>query len=150
MHKAILVFLCFLPAFGVSAPAQNDSDQREEVIKILDRQVEAWNQGDLEAFMETYWKSEELTYFSGGGPRNGWQATLERYIRTYQSPDSEMGFLTFKSIKVELMGPGAAFVRGEWFLQREKLDDIGGLFTLILMEFPDGWKIIHDHSSSSM
>ena len=149
MKNAILLIICVLSAASLSTAEPNIAAAKEEIGAILDQQVEAWNRGDLEAFMETYWKSENLTYFSGGTPRNGWQATLDRYVRTYQSEKSEMGFLEFKSIDVEILGPDSAFVRGQWHLERKKLEDIGGLFTLVLKEFPEGWKIIHDHSSSS-
>ena len=149
MNKRIVVFFCALFALVVTASASGDSGEEAAIHAVLNQQVNAWNSGNLEAFMETYWKSEDLTYFSGGTPRNGWKSTLERYIKTYQSEESEMGYLTFRSIDVEILGPESALVKGEWFLKREKLDDIGGLFTLILKKFPDGWKIIHDHSSSS-
>jgi len=45
------------------------------------------------------------------------------------------------------LGPEAALVLGRWHLKREK-DDLGGVFTLVWQRFPDGWKIIHDHTST--
>ena len=33
--------------------------------KILDDQTAAWNRGDLTGFMQGYWHSPEVTFFSG-------------------------------------------------------------------------------------
>jgi len=149
MNKRILLTFCAFFTLLIPAAALDISEEQEKIHTVLDQQVEAWNSGDLEAFMETYWKSEKLTYFSGATPRNGWQDTLARYIKTYQTGDSEMGYLTFKSIEVEMLGENSALVKGQWHLKRKKLSDIGGLFTLVLKKLPEGWKIIHDHSSGS-
>jgi beta-aspartyl-peptidase (threonine type) len=114
---------------------------------VLQQQVAAWNRGDLEEFMKGYWHSDELTFFSAGNQTKGWQATLDRYRKRYQSEGQEMGKLTFSELRVELLGPDTAFVRGRWQLQRSK-DRPGGLFTLIFRRFPEGWRIVHDHTSS--
>jgi beta-aspartyl-peptidase (threonine type) len=114
---------------------------------VLDAQVAAWNKGDLEGFMKGYWASPELTFFSGGQRTQGWQATLERYRKRYQAEGQEMGKLTFSDLQIELLGPDSAFVRGRWQLERKK-DRPGGLYTLIFKRFPEGWRIVHDHTSS--
>lgn len=113
---------------------------------VMDRQVVAWNKGDLEAFMSGYWNSPNLTFFSSTSEANGWQAALDRYRKTYQSEGNEMGVLDFSNLKFEVLGPDAAFVRGHWHLKLTKGDQ-SGHFTLIFKRFPDGWKIIHDHTS---
>ncbi len=79
--------------------------------KVLEDQVASWNRHDLEGFMAGYWKSPELTFFSGGTITRGWQPTLERYRQRYQSAGAEMGTLEFSSISVQMLGPEAAFVR---------------------------------------
>jgi beta-aspartyl-peptidase (threonine type) len=120
----------------------------EEAIRaVLDAQVAAWNKGDLEGFMKGYWASPQLTFFSGGNRTQGWQATLERYRKRYQAEGQEMGKLTFSELQVELLGPDSAFVRGRWQLEQKK-DRPGGLYTLIFKRFPEGWRIVHDHTSS--
>lgn len=117
------------------------------VEQVLRAQQDAWNKHDLEAFMTGYWKSPELTFFSGGNERHGWQETMDRYKATYQSPGHEMGKLEFANLRVEDLGPEAAFVRGEWHLTMPDGKTPHGLFTLVFRKFPDGWKIVHDHTS---
>jgi len=119
------------------------------VTEVLGSQVKAWNDHDLEAFMAGYWKSPELTFFSGANQRRGWQATMDRYKSTYQSPGHEMGKLEFSNLRVEALGDDAAFVRGEWHLTMSDGKTPHGLFTLVFRKFPDGWKIIHDHTSAA-
>jgi ketosteroid isomerase-like protein len=119
------------------------------VRRLLDAQVTAWNRGDLEGYMKGYWKSDSLTFYSGGDVSHGWQTTLDRYRKRYQSEGREMGTLFFDLHDVTLPARGQALVRGGWSL---KLKDAGprGLFTLWLRWFPDaGWRVIHDHSSAA-
>jgi len=144
--KAGLLISAFCLLSVASTRAQSPED-REEIMGVLEAQAEAWNRGDLDAFMETYWKSEELTYYSGAIPRQGWQEALERYRNTYQSEGSEMGSLSFGRESLVFLGKGFALLKGRWSLDRAALPDLEGLFTLVLKEMPDGWKIIHDHSS---
>jgi beta-aspartyl-peptidase (threonine type) len=120
---------------------------REAIRGVLEAQVKAWNKGDLEEFMKGYWNSPELTFISGADRTRGWQATLDRYRKRYQSEGKEMGKLTFSELEVEVLGPEAAFVRGRFQLERTK-DKPTGRFTLIFKRFPGGWRIVHDHTSS--
>ena len=140
-----LILLCAL-----STPAQNlQSTTTTAVRQVLERQQEAWNHHDLESFMSGYWNSPELTFFSGAKISSGWQATIERYRKTYQSEGREMGKLEFSDLKIEALAPDAAFVRGAWHLTMSDGKTPHGLFTLIFRKFPDGWKIIHDHTSAA-
>ncbi len=127
---------------GVPIPAPEDA-----IRAVLDAQAAAWNRGDLEGFMSGYWSSPDLTFFSAATRTQGWQATLDRYRKRYQSEGQEMGKLTFSEVQVETIGPDAALVRGRWQLERNK-DRPGGLFTLIFKRLPEGWRIVHDHTSS--
>ena len=119
------------------------------VTQVLVSQMKAWNDHDLDAFMAGYWKSPDLTFFSGANERRGWQATMDRYKATYQSPGHEMGKLEFSNMRVEALGSDAAFVRGEWHLTMSDGKNPQGLFTLVFRKLPEGWRIIHDHSSAS-
>lgn len=146
-HRWIPVLLFALLQIN-SLSAVDNAQEEIEIRQVLDIQVQAWNKGDLEAFMLTYWDSEKLSYFSGGQPLRGRTELLSRYRGTYQSEESEMGILTFSGIEISRLGGEFALARGQWHLERKKLDNVEGLFTLVLKKFPDGWKIIHDHSSS--
>lgn len=120
----------------------------KQIRHVLDLQVEAWNRQDLEGFMSGYWHSPDLTFYSGNTVVAGWEETLGRYRKRYQSAGNEMGHLDFTSVKVELLGPNAAFVRGRFTLKMTS-NEATGLFTLTFRKFADGWKIIHDHTSSA-
>ena len=120
----------------------------QAIRRVLDRQVEAWNRRDLEGFMEGYWKSSDLTFYSGGTTVSGWEETLARYRNRYQSAGNEMGKLEVLDLKIEVLGPHAAFVRGRFHLKMSS-GESGGLFTLTFRRFAAGWKIIHDHTSTA-
>lgn len=136
--------LSLLFVFGATSQA---ADEQKAIAQVLHNQQDAWNRHDLEAFMAGYWNSPELTFFSGGTERHGWQDTMDRYKATYQSPGHDMGKLDFSNLRIEMLGPDAAFVRGEWHLTMPDGKTPHGLFTLIFRRFADGWKIIHDHTS---
>ena len=116
---------------------------------VLRSQQDAWNHHDLNDFMAGYWNSTELTFFSGAKQTSGWQATLDRYRATYASPGHEMGTLEFSGLRIEMLGPAAAFVRGAWRLTMTDGKTPHGLFTLVVRKFPEGWKIVHDHTSAA-
>jgi ketosteroid isomerase-like protein len=119
------------------------------VRRLLDAQVAAWNRGDLEGFMKGYWKSDSLTFYSGGKISRGWQATLDGYRKRYQSEGREMGTLVFDLHDVTLLARSEALVRGGWSLKL-KDGEPRGLFTLWLRWFPDaGWRVVHDHTSAA-
>lgn len=113
---------------------------------LLERQEIAWNEHDLRRFMQGYWQSDNLVFASGGAVQRGWQATLDRYLKTYDSP-AKMGRLSFRIQQIDFMGDDHAKVLGEWKVTRAS-DQLAGLFTLILQRLPEGWKIMHDHTSS--
>lgn len=128
--------------------AQGGDDAGSSAIRaVLQGQQTAWNRHDLEAFMAGYWNSPELTFFSGAHTTQGWQAALDRYKKNYQSAGQEMGKLEFSNLQIEMLGPEAAFVRGEFHLAMPDGKTPHGLFTLVFRKFPDGWKIVHDHSA---
>jgi beta-aspartyl-peptidase (threonine type) len=128
-------------------PAGGPAEEKAAVRRLLDAQVAAWNKGDLPRFMEGYWRSNDLTFFSGDKKLAGWQATLDRYRQRYQDQGKEMGKLSFEELSVELLGTDHALVRGRFRLRLEK-ESPTGIFTLILRKLPAGWRIIHDHTSS--
>lgn len=121
----------------------------DRILAVLDKQVAAWNAGDLEKFMLGYWRSPELTFYSSTGKVNGWEATLERYRKTYQAEGREMGKLVFDDLDITMLGPDSALVRGRWKLAFADGKEIGGIFTLVFRQFRNEWKIVHDHTSST-
>lgn len=138
-----LICACILLGLAASMRADDVADIRA----VLAAQSEAWNRGDIDGFMQGYWKSDDLRFASGGSITRGWQTTLDRYRKRY--PDkATMGILTFSLHEVQVLAPDAAIVFGKWELVREK-DKPWGLFTLILRKTSEGWKVTADHTSSS-
>ena len=111
------------------------------------RQSAAWNQGDIDGFMEDYLKDESLRFASGGNIRRGWQATLDRYKASY--PDkATMGTLSFYDLEINVITEKDALVFGHWKLDRAK-DTPNGLFTLHMRQVDGEWVIVSDHTSSA-
>ena len=135
-----------LPAGGVTEKTA-ESNPASTIESLLQQQVKDWNAGDIDGFMRPYWQSDQLTFSSGGNVTRGFQATLEGYKERY--PDKKtMGSLTFDSLEFLPLGSEAMQVLGVWKLDRDE-DPIRGRFTLVLRHFPEGWKIVHDHTSKT-
>jgi beta-aspartyl-peptidase (threonine type) len=148
-QTSLAVALALFGWAGVTwaAVAGPDAAPTVAVKAVLDRQVKAWNRGDLEGFMTKYWNSPDLVFQSGADRTRGWQATLDRYRRKYQGEGKEMGRLRFDDLDVQALGPDAAFARGRWHLVMKDGSEPNGLFTLLLRRIRGEWKIVHDHTS---
>jgi beta-aspartyl-peptidase (threonine type) len=122
------------------------ADDAADIKQVLDEQVAAWNKGDLVGFMKGYWNSKDLTFVSGKDVTRGWQETLDRYKKRYQAEGKEMGKLVFSDVEVRELAPGVALVTGKWELTLSK-ETVGGRYSLVFKKLPDGWRIVHDHTS---
>ncbi len=121
------------------------ASEEEKIRAILEAQAAAWNRGDVEGFLTGYWKSDATAFAGTQGILRGWQPLLERYRRSY--PDRQtMGTLAFSDLEIMPLCHDAALVLGHWHLARAS-EPVGGVFTLVLRKFPQGWRIIADHTS---
>jgi len=146
--KILLLLSAFILTFGTIGAAQEnkrDAKFAREILRVMDAQVAAWNAGDIEGFMDGYWKSEKLVFVSGETVTKGWQPTIDRYKKKYDSR-AKMGTLAFSDLEVNVLSKDAAAVLGSWALARAQ-DNPKGKFTLLFRRFKDGWKIVHDHTS---
>ena len=145
----VMISPLFLLSLGKLNPSQTvrvEESMRGAIPSILNEQQAAWNRGDVVGFMKGYWNSPELTFAGSGSITRGWQPVLARYRKNY--PDTQaMGHLDFSELEVHPLGNDAAFVLGRWHLKRSS-GEIGGVFTLVFQRFPEGWRIIHDHTSA--
>jgi ketosteroid isomerase-like protein len=141
--KKLLLLTTILLLSSV-AFAQSEKD-KAAIHKVMDDQAAAWNRGDIDGFMNGYWKSEKLTFISGTNVTRGWQPTLERYKKGYDTR-AKMGTLTFSDLEITMLSKDAAVVLGSWSLAREK-DNPHGKFTLTFRKFKEGWRIVIDHTS---
>ena len=135
------------PALGGGGAAVDTAAVGAGVRATLADQVAAWNAGSVRGFMDGYARTDTLTFLSGGTVRRGWEEALYGYVRGY--PDREtMGTLAFSDLTVRALAPDRALAWGRWRLDRADGSRPGGLFTLVLAETPDGWRVVHDHTSS--
>src|SRR3989440_9004005 len=136
MRVSYLTFSCLAVAVGSTsfAAESENADTASEIRAVLSAQQEAWNRGDVEEFMNGYWRSEETVFVSGDEVTRGWQKVLDRYKRNY-SDRTKMGTLTFSNLEIAPLGDDAAVVLGAWKLKRAK-DEPRGRFTLILRRLP--------------
>lgn len=114
---------------------------------MLDEQVKDWNEGSIEKFMRAYQRADTTRFASGGDISQGWQTVFERYKMKY-TDKAAMGKLTFSDLETTVLSSDSALVFGRWRLEREK-DEPSGLFTLLFRKTPEGWRIVHDHTSAA-
>ena len=115
--------------------------------QVLRTQQDAWNRGDIDGFMNGYARSASTVFVSEDEVRRGWETVRDRYLVKY-SDRAKMGALSFSDIEVTMLSPDAAAVLGRWRLKRAN-DEPHGRFTLIFKRLPEGWRIVHDHTSAA-
>jgi len=142
---AVLVLVLTAACSASRTPAP---DAVKDVRMVWAAQVEAWNRGDLDAFMAGYWKSPDLVFFSNGSETRGWQATLDRYRARYQADGKQMGTLDFPQLEILTLGPEAALARGRWRVKMPDGKESSGMTSVVFRRLPEGWRIVHDHSSA--
>lgn len=140
MRKVFLILSAILLSFPLLA------QEKQEILDVMQRQEKNWNAGDIPAFMEDYWKSDHLKFIGSKGVTRGWQATKDRYLKSY--PDrAAMGTLKFDIQEVDFISKDAAWVLGKFYLTRPEKGDLSGHFTLIFKKINQQWVIVSDHTS---
>ncbi len=128
-------------------PASGDSGAATfDLQDILNEQVDAWNRGDLEGFMDYYWRSQDMEFISGTTIHRGWQATMERYKRKYPTKEA-MGRLDFDDLRVTAMDKAEAEATGRWRVRAGRKTSRGG-FELKFRRIERRWLIVRDHTTS--
>ncbi|MCA6073887.1 YybH family protein [Fulvivirga sedimenti] len=149
-HKGILLIVIWLlllarPDMHAQLAPVSIAD-KQAISDVMTAQQNAWNKGNIEVFMEGYWKSDSLLFVGATGPIYGWQTTLTNYLERY--PDrTSMGELNFEISEIRILEQDHARLLGKFHLKRT-IGDVSGYFTLIFYRFPDGWKIISDQTSA--
>jgi beta-aspartyl-peptidase (threonine type) len=161
MRLPALAFALAILAASVAAPAGGlgcaaspprvarfEPTDRAAIAAVLDRQIAAWNRGDLAAYMEGYAHTPALVFTSGGNIRRGWQEAFDHYQARYATDPKAMGTLAFQIDSIDPVGADGAVVLGHWELTGTAHAG-RGVFTLVVERRPEGWRIIHDHTSLS-
>lgn len=147
MQRLIQITLANLVPLFASISVSAAVNATDEIQNVLRAQQEAWNRGDVDAFMDGYRRSDETVFVSGDEVTRGWQKVLDRYKKKY-SDRAKMGTLTFSNLEITSLSDDSAVALGSWRLKRAN-DEPHGRFTLIFRRFPEGWKIVHDHTSAA-
>lgn len=139
--KPVVLALAFITCLRAAAQMPDEA----AIISILDQQISSWNEGNLEKFMQGYWKSDSLTFISKNGVTYGYDNALANYKKSY--PDTAaMGRLSFNIIQIKKLSADYYFVIGRYHLNRTG-DDADGHYTLLFRKINGRWKIVSDHSS---
>ncbi|MGG9970692.1 YybH family protein [Ferruginibacter sp. SUN002] len=142
MRKVLFLSICF---FLITQNSSAQSKDETTIRNILKEQSAEWNKGNLETFMQGYWKSDSVMFIGNNGITYGWQNTLDDYKKGY--PDTAaMGKLNFDILEVKRLSVLYFFVVGKWHLTRS-IGDVGGVFTLLFKKVKNKWVIVADHSS---
>jgi ketosteroid isomerase-like protein len=129
-----------------SAQTPSENKTTAAIRAVIEAQRDAWNKGDIEGYMDGYDRSENTVFVSGDTVTHGWQTVLDRYKKGYDTRE-KMGQLTFSDLEFTILSKDSAVVVGRWLLKRAN-DEPHGRFTLIFKRTKQGWRIIHDHTSS--
>jgi uncharacterized protein (TIGR02246 family) len=146
MRIIFTVIFAALVAMSVQAEHTIKEKEVEKVTDLLDKQVKEWNNGNLDKFMDTYWKSEDLVFVGSSGVTYGWQSTLNNYKKNYPNKRA-MGNLRFNIMDIRKIDKKTIFVIGRFFLTRNA-GNVDGHFTLVVQKVRGKWLIISDHSSA--
>ena len=135
------------PAGAPSMVIVSTESEVAAITTLLEQQDDAWNRGDIDGFMDGYWRSSELRFASGGNVTRGWDETNARYRRVYATPDL-MGRLVTSGYEIVMLSPDAAIAHGAWLLERAS-DRPSGLYTLVLRKIDGEWLIVSDTTTSA-
>jgi len=145
MKFITIAFILFMAATTFAQSEKQREKAAVAIRAVMDTQARAWNRGDIEGFMDGYWRSEKLIFVSGDKVTRGWQQTLDNYKKSYTSKE-RMGTLTFSDLEINVLSKDAAVVLGSWSLERAG-DHPHGKFTLTFRKMKEGWRIVIDHTS---
>lgn len=144
-----IIFMFIILAFiSLNMQAENPIKEKEvkKVTDLLDKQVKSWNKGNIEKFMDTYWKSDDLIFVGSKGVTYGWRLTLKNYKKSYPNKKA-MGHLRFDNLDIRKIDKKTIFVVGRFFLTRS-YDNMEGHYTLVIQKKRGKWLIVSDHSSA--
>ncbi len=146
--------LLALALLGACSKAQERSDAvaADELHAVVDNLLtdseEKWNGGDLDGFMAWYQRGPETSFMGSDGPFYGWEQIRDRYAPRF-GPGASRDSLRFENLETRPIAPWLGLATARYVLFQEDSVTATGIFTLVVKRTPDGWRIIHDHSSSS-
>ena len=146
MKKHFFSLFILFAVFSACTNKQITDAEKEDIMQVFLKTEEAWNEGNLDKFMDGYWRSEKLVFVGSSGPTYGWESTLENYKKGY--PDREtMGKLKFETLDLYRIDKNSVIMIGKFYLTRT-IGDMSGHYTLVWQKIKNNWMIISDHSSA--
>ena len=142
-----LTFKIVLFSFLIFLVCCKSTNHCNEIYNLMKQQEDAWNNGNLENFMNVYWKNDSLVFIGKSGINYGWEKTIRNYKNSYKSKE-QMGTLKFNNIICNPINDSTNIVTGKWSLKRNNsIGNINGFYSLIWVKKQTGWKITYDHTS---
>ena len=127
-------------------PAQSRPPSPEaEIRALLDEYAAAWNPGDLDGHLAD--NADSITFMTGKGPITGKDKTAEALRRSFFRDGKPVQSLRFEQVTIRPLGPGHALVVGRFILNGGGEPERSGWFSTVWEQRPEGWRVIHDHSS---
>jgi ketosteroid isomerase-like protein len=121
--------------------------EKKQILAVINSMQEAWNRGDFRGYMQGF-KNPDVIFVSGGRFQNGWQGTLDHYIRDYGGSPEARGSLRFYDIQIEVLSPDAAQLISHYELERPQHPQYG-INTRLMRKVGGRWVIALNHVSSS-
>ena len=140
------------PAREPQEPTRPALEVSREIEAMLHSSAASWNGGDLEGFLDDYWRSEALTFSGATGVTRGWEDVRTRYLQSYWAPETARDSLRFEGIEVLPLGGEHALALGQYVLYRPEEEGVvisTGYFSLVLRNTEGEWRILHDHTSTT-
>ncbi|MGH6614289.1 YybH family protein [Sphingomonas sp.] len=138
--------LAALALILVTPCAAEPVEDRAAILAVIARMEAAWNRGDFRGYM-TGFKNPDVVFVSGGKFQDGWQGTLDHYVRDYGASPATRGTLHFYDMKVELLAPDAAMLVGRYHLERP-VHAAEGVNTRLFRKIGGEWLITLNHVSA--
>ena len=139
----LLVALLALIAVPATASPKSDRDAIRLVVQHME---DAWNRRDFRGYMAGF-KNPDVVFISGGKFQDGWQGTLDHYVRDYGGSAERRGRLHFFNIKIDLLAPDAAMLVGQYRLERGARAT-EGVNTRLFRKSGGKWLITMNHVSA--
>ena len=132
-------------AFLALAAASPQSD-RTAILDTIHHMEDSWNRGDFRGYMAGF-KNPDVVFVSGGKFQQGWQGTLDHYVRDYGGSAERRGKLHFYNMKVDLLAADAAMLVGQYRLERgPRVTE--GVNTRLFRKVKGKWLITMNHVSA--
>jgi uncharacterized protein (TIGR02246 family) len=131
-----------------SAPSGSSNNAEQHLVQLMHESAQAWNRGDLTGFLATYANDPNTAFMGSTAVTLGLDSIRARYVRNYFRDGKPRDQLAFDELHTRMLGPDHALMRGRCILTNPADGKQQFCrYTLVWERRPEGWRIIHDHSS---